>query len=519
VSKKELDVFLEGVEQDYHKNVLNESDGSDSIRNKYRLTDLTESWMFSLNEDEIDQDVENIVQDVMKNAKYRNADLNFGPAFPNERTYIRLGEIDDESSLNLSVPQDIKDFLDGKGYEVDNWKEGMAKHKNLANKKMRIGKLVGKRPDLKKMFDQRLGTGKKDTGDLVAVFSYNPRDIATMSTGRGWTSCADLSKGGVAAEQIPNKIAKGGMVAYLINAKDKEIKNPIARISIRRFVSMSDGSFILLPEKACYGADVPEFEDLVLDVLQGNNEETSQDEFGIFKDAEGGYSDSFRGYVDQFGQSSGIEELIDSKWDSGDINDWSRLMQQHLDDWSNEEIPEPLSADLLYKFINQSIERNNIKTLHVALNYLNDVGRSSNWEHYPHYFEGIDFRGILENEDGGEMLDYLLREQLGGVFNVGNVIDLINWSVESNSKTGVFISKKYNSMLWSLMMDSEWDLSNDAKREFESEVTQNEGEHIIARYVEAAKKSEAKDFETKEIFEWIDEAIDDLELRKEVGLD
>lgn len=50
------------------------------------------------------------------------------------------------------------------------------------------------------------------------------------------------------------QVQYGGMCAYLIKKEDKEIKEPIARIAIKRFISTNskDDSFIFAPEKVIY---------------------------------------------------------------------------------------------------------------------------------------------------------------------------------------------------------------------------------------------------------------------------
>lgn len=223
--------------------------------------------------------------------KAQKKNLSFGPTFPEPRTYIPLKPKDVDVKDDIIPDQDIVKKINDAGYEIENYKTGIAKQKN-GTRKIKIGKLLKDSPRLKKKFDERMKGQKIKQNKLSMVFTYNPRDIATMSTGRGWTSCADLGEGGVAAEQIPNKIKFGGMVVYLINQRDKEIKHPIARIAIRRFIDKDNGSFILLPEKICYGAAVEGFEEQVRQVLEDNNKTTTKTKMAIVKDAEGGYSDT-----------------------------------------------------------------------------------------------------------------------------------------------------------------------------------------------------------------------------------
>lgn len=100
--------------------------------------------------------------------------------------------------------------------------------------------------------------------ELYIVFSDLPKDVAMMSTERGWTSCMDLDpdKNGSQAGNLFCEVARGGFVAYLIGANDKEIQNPYARIHIRRLDSQ-DGRSIAVPEEEIYGNEVPGFKEAV----------------------------------------------------------------------------------------------------------------------------------------------------------------------------------------------------------------------------------------------------------------
>jgi len=277
----------------YHNLLIEEI----SYINDLELNENDIQWLLGLNEakKELSSKAKEKVNKLLKVALKRKDNLSFGPLFKDERTYVNLNEkVKEEDKDLLNVPKDISDFLAEKGYEVDDYKVGLAKNKDNPNRKIKIGKLI-KDAKLKKVFDERLKGQVKSSTDLMVVFTHNPKDIAMMSTGRGWTSCAnlELTRGNPAAKQIPGKIKYGGMVAYLISKSDKEIENPVGRISIRRLVDKETGAFILLPEKVCYGSGSKLFKNIVKDTLNKSNKETNQETFSIFKDAEGGYSDTF----------------------------------------------------------------------------------------------------------------------------------------------------------------------------------------------------------------------------------
>lgn len=110
--------------------------------------------------------------------------------------------------------------------------------------------------EIKDLYDewQRLAPRTErsvDKKDLFVVISQDPQDVAMMSTGRGWTSCMNLS-GGTKKENVYCEVESGGIIAYLIHKDDVDIKNPIARILIRRFADKKGHSFAI-PEERVYG--------------------------------------------------------------------------------------------------------------------------------------------------------------------------------------------------------------------------------------------------------------------------
>ena len=80
------------------------------------------------------------------------------------------------------------------------------------------------------------------------VFSKHQYDVAGMSTGRGWTSCMNVYDG-INAQYVQYDIEAGTMVAYLVRSDDLNIKNPVARVAIKPFVSIND------PESVYYQAE------------------------------------------------------------------------------------------------------------------------------------------------------------------------------------------------------------------------------------------------------------------------
>lgn len=101
----------------------------------------------------------------------------------------------------------------------------------------------------------------KRSGKMMIVISRHPYDIASMSTGRSWTSCMSAETGGY-AEYLINEICIGSLIAYLTSVKDKNINNPTCRVTIRPYFNPKTGETILLPGNKAYG--LGEFKDILL---------------------------------------------------------------------------------------------------------------------------------------------------------------------------------------------------------------------------------------------------------------
>lgn len=226
----------------------------------------------------------------------RAKNLSFG-LFKNTHTWIRIGsvELDD-----IESDEEIANILEESGYVIDNYRKGMVYSKSDKSKRRQIRLIKALRRAvkdddefnrLKKVFDHRLGTGRKEVEDLSIVISHDPYDVAGMSTNRNWTSCNDI--GYSDRKDVFKEVKNGGMVAYLTKTGDKEIEEPIARVSIKRFNGL-DG-FIFLAEEVIYG-DFDLAEDVnMLDLINKKLEESNKvtgGSFGTFHSRDL-YSDTF----------------------------------------------------------------------------------------------------------------------------------------------------------------------------------------------------------------------------------
>ena len=133
-------------------------------------------------------------------AAKRKKTLTFGPMFKQERTYFPLPQ------NNLSVletPKEFLEILDKAGYYCPDFRQKYVykKEDKLKNKPVKLMNVIQhelkENPEelnkLKKQFDQRLSTSRKQIVKCIICITHNPYDVAGMSTDRNWTSCMNLN--------------------------------------------------------------------------------------------------------------------------------------------------------------------------------------------------------------------------------------------------------------------------------------------------------------------------------------
>ena len=291
------------------------------------------------------------IREALRAFKKRKTDERYyGPLFPTERTYFPL--LDSEDDFTLRTPKSIVKALDERGYDVEDYVKGLATCKNNKDRKMKIGKLLKDKPKLLKRFNERMKGKKKNKKDLELVFTYNPKDVACMSTLRGWTSCMSLIYG-CECSGVYSKIERGGMVVYLIKSKDKDIQDPICRYAIRRLKDPLTNAFVLVSEIQYYGAYVGGFKNRINEILHENNQLMFEDRQAMcFKDNEIGYSDSF--YVDSIYYIKGHKRTL---------NNLVKILGRVCNEDSFETLDEYLYR---LRFINSKSIRNQIQKLPLA---------------------------------------------------------------------------------------------------------------------------------------------------------
>lgn len=163
----------------------------------------------------------------------------------------------------LDVPEDISRAVEEQGYVIEDYRAGIATDKT-GKRRMRIGRLLGKHKELQKKFNEdKLRAASKQ--EHVICISRHPYDVAGMSTDRGWTSCMNLVDGSN-KHYVFSDVKYGGLIAYLIEKKDIDLKRPVARVLIKPFHNTENGGTIMVAD-GVYGTNVKGFVKTVQDWL------------------------------------------------------------------------------------------------------------------------------------------------------------------------------------------------------------------------------------------------------------
>ena len=206
-------------------------------------------------------------------AKY--ADL-FGDKY---RIYLPLATSDTPDQPIKFNPQ-VSQEVEKAGYKIDDYVKGIAsKNDNGRVRQIKIGKLLSP-TTAQKFANDPIRQATKQVNQLV-VISRHPYDIAGMSTDRGWTSCMNLTTVGN-KRYVPLDIAAGTVIAYLIDADDKNIQHPKARMLIKPFVNMLGNHEVAFGiENRVYGTAPAAFSKTVSDWVNKIN--ASRQLNGIFE--------------------------------------------------------------------------------------------------------------------------------------------------------------------------------------------------------------------------------------------
>ncbi len=172
-----------------------------------------------------------------------------------ERVYIPY------NSETISETQlKVKDYLEGQGYKIMDYKLNSAVQIENSKRQIRISKLLAKNSELLKEFtldDTRANI--RSGSEFMIVLTSNYEDVAGMSYCRDWTSCVDLM-GGTNRYNLQSEIQQGTIIAYLIKSDDLEIEKPLGRVAIKPYESNRDkNEVIYIVDREVYG-NIPDKE-------------------------------------------------------------------------------------------------------------------------------------------------------------------------------------------------------------------------------------------------------------------
>ena len=122
---------------------------------------------------------------VDKYTEKRKENLSFGPIFKQERTYFPV----QITELNiLETPKQFLQILDKAGYYCPDFRQKYVykKEDKLKNKPVKLISVISKElknnveklNELKKQFDERLSTSRKEMIECEICITHNPYDIA-----------------------------------------------------------------------------------------------------------------------------------------------------------------------------------------------------------------------------------------------------------------------------------------------------------------------------------------------------
>lgn len=175
---------------------------------------------------------------------------------------------------------------------------------------------------------------KQSSGYIV--ISRHPYDIAGMSTDRHWTSCMEI--GGSNGRYVIYDVAEGSLVAYVVRGNDKNIKNPLARITIKPYISVKNPKDVLLvTEPDMYGTKIQKFKEIVQEYIDKLNNQ-HDNIAGMYCMPSSLYSDSHRrtiltGEIEEVTDKESQANLIAAlyEYDAHKIDYLSKLINPDID--------------------------------------------------------------------------------------------------------------------------------------------------------------------------------------------
>jgi len=209
-----------------------------------------------------------------------------------------------DAHFELESPDDsehkphIENHISKHGFKIKDYKKGIATDKH--GRETSIGKALVKTKapiELKHKFDNDPSRQQQQVNsDYHVVISRHPHHVAGMtSEGHEWQSSCMNFRGGAMNHHLKDDVKHGTHVAYLVHKDDHEIKNPLARIALKKYTNEDDpNDHILRPEDKTYG-NAPDSFTHTLHKAMDKHFPGKHD--GIYKKNENVYNDGSNEYV------------------------------------------------------------------------------------------------------------------------------------------------------------------------------------------------------------------------------
>jgi len=239
-----------------------------------------------------------------------------------QRVYVPVGSYSLENESYLK----IKKYLNSIGYDIKDYKLGIAFEIDNPKREIRIGKILNKENQSKllKLFTEDTDRAlSKQQSKYSIVICQHPYDIAGMSYGTGretWQdrSCLNVIKG-VNKHYLPAEIEKGTLTVYLIKSEDKNINAPLGRINIKPYFDVSVeeyeddvDSWIWAPDINTYGAFSDDAKKTLIDWILTWQTEEFFEEGEVFSKVKGLYSD--HGSPQFLSYTGSFADMIETEW-------------------------------------------------------------------------------------------------------------------------------------------------------------------------------------------------------------
>jgi hypothetical protein len=210
-----------------------------------------------------------------------------------------------------------KDGLASKSIQVGNPEKGIPIQDKIVKK--RVGQILSDTnapSHIKKAFEEdpyRTGTKTKNY-DLI--ISHHPHDVYGMSTGRGWTSCAQMRKGekgydGPASRKMSEEINNFTHVAYIVPSGGSVDTEAKGRMAFKLHKSIDGSHSTLIGEQVAYGPPPKGFREKAVEEM---GKLFPIRHGAIYKKNSEVYNDNHRTF--HFGETEATPEQIDTAWKS-----------------------------------------------------------------------------------------------------------------------------------------------------------------------------------------------------------